>query len=63
MEARQRYSASAKLREIVGCFLDFQEMEEDPNLMRYPVTDRRVFGQDAQSSSQKADKMEVEFDV
>jgi len=48
------YSASAELLETVVCLLDFQDTTEVPTLMKYPVTDFLVRGQDAQSASQKA---------
>lgn len=52
--ARARYSASAEEREVVVCFLDLQDTRESPRKMHKPVTYRQVFGQDAQSASEKA---------
>ena len=52
--AMERYSASALDRETVFCFLDFQEINEFPRNIQYPVVDRRVSGHLAQSASQKA---------
>jgi hypothetical protein len=37
--AMARYSASADDREMVCCFLDFQEMRESPRKVQKPVTD------------------------
>jgi hypothetical protein len=54
VEAIALYSASAKEREIVVCFFVFQEIGELPMSMQYPVTERRVSLQRAQSVSHKA---------
>lgn len=48
------YSASAELRLMVCCFLDFYEIKEVPRFTTKPVTDLLVLGQDAQSESQYA---------
>lgn len=48
------YSASAKDNETEVCFLDFQETGEPPKLIKKPLIDLRVCGQDPQSESQKA---------
>jgi hypothetical protein len=49
--ARERYSASAEEREIVGCFLVFHDIGLEPNMVKYPVVERRVVGQPAQLES------------
>jgi len=56
VEAMDRYSASTEDLETACCFLDFQEMRESPKKTQYPVIERRVSGQPAQSESQKAFK-------
>ncbi len=58
----ERYSASADDREIVGCFLDFQEMSEAPRKMQKPVVERLVSRHPAQSLSQKAFSLKSECD-
>lgn len=40
-------------RETVFCFLDFQQMSEDPRITQNPVIDFRVSGHLAQSESAK----------
>ena len=54
-EAKARYSASVDERDTTFCFLDFQQMREDPRMMQKPVTDLLVSGHLAQSESAKAD--------
>lgn len=56
IEVKLQYFASAELREMVDCFLDFQEIEESPNLTRKPVTNFLEFGHVSQSALQKATK-------
>lgn len=52
--AKARYSTSAEDREIVVCFLAFQDIDESPRKMQKPVVDFRVSGQDPQSASENA---------
>lgn len=52
--ANARYSASVEDRETVGCFLDFQEINELPKNTQNLVIDRLVSGQVAQSESLNA---------
>jgi hypothetical protein len=40
--------------EILICLLDFHEISDSPKKTQYPIMDRRVSGQPAQSESQKA---------
>jgi hypothetical protein len=40
-------------RETMFCFLDFQQMSEDPKITQKPVMDFRVSGHLAQSESAK----------
>lgn len=55
--AMARYSASAEDLETVLCFLVRQDTNEWPSLIQKPGSDFLVIGQDAQSESQKADKV------
>ena len=48
---RLRYSASAEERERVTYFLDFQEIKVLPRKITKPLTDLRLWGQEAQSTS------------
>jgi hypothetical protein len=48
------YSDYAEVLEIVSCFLDFQEIKEEPRKTQKLVIDRRVSKQPAQSASQNA---------
>ena len=41
------YSASADDLDIVVCFLDFQDINDSPKKMQYPVTDFLVSGHEA----------------
>ncbi|PKI78610.1 hypothetical protein CRG98_000987 [Punica granatum] len=50
-----RYLASTEDLEIVVCCLVFQEIGLPPKVMKYPVKDRRVIGQLAESASQIAE--------
>ena len=52
--AKALYSASADDLEMVGCFLDFQEIRESPKKMQNPVTDFLESAQVAQSASENA---------
>lgn len=49
-----RYSDSAEDMETVGCFLDFQDISDEPKNIQYPVVDRLLSLQDPQSASVKA---------
>jgi hypothetical protein len=42
-----RYSAPAEDRDTTDCFLDFQEIKDEPRNMQNPETERLVSGQDA----------------
>ena len=53
VEAKVQYSASALDLATVFCFLAAQEIQSDPKLTQYPVVERRVNGQPAQSASEK----------
>ncbi|XP_074283896.1 valerianol synthase TPS8-like [Silene latifolia] len=56
------YSASAEDNETVCCFLDFQDSRLPPMKTRKPLTDLLVFGQAAQSASQKpSSRKEIVF--
>jgi hypothetical protein len=46
------YSAFVEERETICCFLVFHEIREELSMVKYPVVDRRVIGQPAQSESQ-----------
>ncbi len=46
------YSACTEDRDIVVCFLVFQEMGLPPKVMKYSMMDRRVMGHAAQLESQ-----------
>jgi hypothetical protein len=48
------YFASIEERDMVCCFLDFQEIKESPRNKQKLVTDFLVSGQATQSASQKA---------
>ena len=50
-EANALYSASMEERVTVFCFLDFQQMSEEPKITQKPVMDFRVSGHLAQSKS------------
>ena len=52
--ARARYAALEEDLETVCCLLDFQQNDELPKRMTYPVTDLLVSKQAPQSESQKA---------
>lgn len=39
VDAKLLYSASAKVLEMIICFLDFQETDESPSLIKNPVKD------------------------
>lgn len=52
--AIERYSVSADDLDTVLCFFVFHDTGELPNIMKYPVVDRLVTGQLAQSESQYA---------
>lgn len=54
MAAIARYSASAEEREMVDCFLDFQETKASPRKIQKPVVDFQESGQAVQSASEKA---------
>lgn len=54
MLASVRYSALEELLEIVGCFLDFQDIKESLRKIQKPVTNFLVSLQVAQSESKKA---------
>ena len=58
--ARARYSASAELREMVGCFLVFHETKQSPMKIQKPVVDLRDMGQEAQSESEKPRRLRDE---
>ena len=45
------YSASAEDLDTIACFFDFQEINESPRKMQYPVIDLLVSRHDAQSAS------------
>ena len=47
------YSALAEDLDTIVCFFDFQEINESPRKMQYPVTDPLVSGHDARSASLK----------
>jgi hypothetical protein len=47
------YSASVEERATVGCFLLIQEMQPEPSVKQYPVTERLESTSPAQSESQK----------
>lgn len=49
-----RYSASEELRETVDCFLDCQEIGDEPKYMTKQVVDFRESWHPAQSESLKA---------
>lgn len=51
------YSASLEDFDTVGYFLDFQLMGLSPNLIKYPVIERLLSGQVAQSESEYACKI------
>ncbi len=53
MEDIDRYSDSAEDLDMVYCFLDFQEIKEEPRKTQNPVMDRLVSKHPAQSASQK----------
>jgi len=57
--AMARYSAFAEDRDTTDCFLDFQEIKDEPRNMQNPETERLVSGQDAQSKSQYAIRSKV----
>ena len=54
------YSISAEDREMVCCFLDFQDTKESPRNKQNRVTDFLVSGQAAQSASQKTLRLKSE---
>lgn len=54
VDAIDLYLDSAEDPDIVCCFLDFQEIKEDPRKTQKPVMERLVSKQPAQSASQKA---------
>lgn len=56
-----RFSTSAWLLLTVYYFFDFQDIKESSNLMAYPVIECLVLGHAAQSASQNAVKLVVEF--
>lgn len=58
-----RYSTSADDLTTTVCFYSFHEMGEEPKSMQYPVVERRVVGQLAQSLSQKAVSFAAECDA
>lgn len=47
-----RYSALAEEQETVLWFLVFQENGLEPEVVKYPVVEQRVFGELAQSESE-----------
>lgn len=56
-KANARYSASAEDLETVGCFLERQEIKEEPTNIVKPVVDRLLSGQVPQSTSVKPFKV------
>jgi hypothetical protein len=46
---------------MVWCFLDFQEINEDPRKKQHPVMDRLVSEQPAKSASQIAFSLKSDF--
>ena len=60
--ANARYSASAEERDIVDCFLAFQDTRESPRKIQKPVMDFLELGRDAQSASEKAFNWREEVD-
>jgi hypothetical protein len=54
-----RYSTSTEDRDTTDCFLDFQEIKDEPRNMQKPETERLVSGHDAQSESQYAMRSKV----
>lgn len=57
-----RYSASAEDKETKACFLYFEEIGEEPKVMKYPLINRRVTGQRPQSEPQKARRLNEEVE-
>jgi hypothetical protein len=57
------YSASVLKRETVGCFFAHHEMRLLPRNVQYPIVERLVVEQPAQSASEKAQRSSVEWEV
>lgn len=47
----KQYSVLVEDKETKDCFLDFQEIGQEPSFMKKPLTNFQEYGQDPQSSS------------